>query len=560
MLLYKRLLKRTNTIDRHIGIFFEVLMRNKIGVGLIIIAFCIFLTKTTLFDRVLIKDAFNYVYKGMELKELSFSLFRPQAIGWPVFLSVIYFIFDVETLFEGMFYARSVSILLVCLSVVPLYILAAKLFENKKNHGAIYLLLIAYCLSPLVHFSARNAMTEPLFCFLILWSFVFLAGALEARAIIYSSLFASLAYWVRPNGIFQFAVILLTILLLQRGNFFRAVQLIALATAVFLFVSAPHLLLRYQQFGSPVDYGNNSKYFVESYAQVWDDDVEAPSFSAYIGSHTWKDYYEKFIQNGLFRILGTLKISLQPLWLGAFLCGVFLIIVRKRQEAYPILLLFFVTIGGLSLVYEVFGTIRHLIFLVPFIFLIGTFFISEVSFGKIKISNILAAGFIIYCIWICPQFPLYKVNHIKYPQVNDLWALWAVEQVEGNVAIVEGSSLLRMSQHYSHPAQDRIPLPFNQVEEHLQTIHPSLYPSLADAVIAFRKQNINYLVTDSVSRKKRPYLKELSDKKWHEAFELLKHFPFGDRGAHLFSINVYKIHYDKLPQKTSITDHRSIHD
>ncbi len=241
------------------------------------------------------------------------------------------------------------------------------------------------------------------------------------------------------------------------------------------------------------------------------------------------------------------RLLLPPLWVLLFLCGVVLAILQKRKETYSFVVLFAVSIAGLSLVYEVFGTVRHLIFFIPFMLLIATSCISRITIFNTNISNILTVLLLSYTVVTGPKIVYFKTSHIQVPEVKDQWALWAAEHLDGKIAMVEGGSVLRMSQHYTIPQMNRKPLSFGEVDENIYPIRPDVYASLADAVIDFKEQNIKYVITDLVGCKKRPYLNEISEKKWQNGFERLKYFPHGKRGANLLEVSIYKIHYDKLP-------------
>ncbi len=256
------------SIDQGISRVFSVLMWRKVFVFSAGLFLFYVLAYSTHFQQVLSKDAFFYVNKGMEIANGDFSLFHSHAVGWPVFLGICYKILGVENVFQGMFIARWLSILLFCAAVFPISALCKKVCGHDKTAGACILAVTVYVVSPQIQSMAQFAYTEPLFLVLTLYCYYFLAGnqPLRTREIVLASLLASLSYWVRANGLFQLFVILGMIVLWSGYDLRYCVKKGMLAVVVFFTVSAPHLIMRSMQFGSPFDYGPNSKYFVDDFS------------------------------------------------------------------------------------------------------------------------------------------------------------------------------------------------------------------------------------------------------------------------------------------------------
>ena len=229
---------------------------------------------------------------------------RPHAYGWPLFLAFFYWLLNVDNIFQAMFLARWVSIILTCCSVVLLGYFCKKMCGPKKYEGACVVAVTAYVLCFHIHKVAKVSYTEPLFLVLTLCCFYFMVSArpLKYREIFLAALFAGLSYWVRANGLFQLFVLLAVIALWSYKDVFRMLKDSLLAVFVFAGVSAPYLIMRHLQFGSAFDYGPNSKYFVDNFMQVWDESIPVPTFLEYLSTHGWHDYYYKFIEYGLFQI------------------------------------------------------------------------------------------------------------------------------------------------------------------------------------------------------------------------------------------------------------------
>ena len=537
-----------NSIDRFFGVVYRLLMYKNIGILFYLIGLLFILANTTLFDRVLREDAFCYIHKGMEITNGDFGLVRFQAIGWPLFLSIVYKILGVKELFIAMYVARWVSILCICLSVIPISIICKKVAGDKYSDGVCIVVLTAFSLSPLIYFAGRHAMTEPLFLLLALLCIVFMMEEKTTiRSIILASFFASLAYYVKPNGIFLLGVILITLFI--RGDFRRKalLQNLILALIVFILVSLPHLVVRYIEFGSPFDYGPNSKYFVDSYKEVWADNIPNPSIIEYLRSHNFHDYYNKFIDKGLLHVLNNIFSDsfVISIWRYLFVMSIIIsILIKKNKRYYPLFVLITVSIIGLSFVFHIFGNYRHLIYLIPFFLIFASGALCELEFIKnVKFVNIALTFVLAITIIYAPKIDFLKKNHFDIPVVKDIWAVWAAKNITGNVAIIEGGDLLVMSQYYKSDSKKRIQRKFDEVRQMIKPMRPGLYESMDQAIKDFKKMGIHYIITDKCNIHRRPYLKEIKKDKWKNIFQHMKYFEHGDKGAVLFGVNIYKVTY-----------------
>ena len=537
-----------NSFDRFIGVAYHLLMYKNIGILLYFIGLLFLFANITLFDRVLREDAFHYIYKGMEITNGDFGLVQFQTIGWPLLLSIVYKILGVKELFVAMYVARWVSILCICLSVIPISIICKKVLEDKYSDGVCIIVLTAFSLSPLILFTGKHAMTEPLFLLLALLCIVFMVGdKIIVKNISFASFFASLSYYVKPNGIFLLGVILITLFI--RGDSGKKVLLqnMALAFIVFLLVSSPHLIARYIEFGSAFDYGANSKYFVDSYKEVWADNIPKLSFIEYLRSHNFHDYYNKFIDKGLLHVINNIFSNgfVISIWRYLFVISIIIsLVIKRNQRYYPLFILIVVSIIGLSFVFHIFGNYRHLIYLIPFFLIFASGALCGLEFIKhVKVVNIVITFVLAVTIINIPNIEFFKESHIGIPVVKDTWAVWAARNVTGNVAIVEGGDLLVMSQYYKPDSDKRIQRKFGEVKQMIKPMRPGLYESMDHAIKDFKRMGINYVITDKGNIGRRPYLKEIKKDKWKHIFQHMNYFKHGDKGTVLFGVNIYKINY-----------------
>jgi len=288
-----------NMTDELIGRLFSKVIFKRVFFVISLVGLFLILIGSTPFNLVLRKDAYCYVNKAMECTNGDFSLVHFQSIGWPLFLGCVFLLFNIDDFFSAMFIARFVSIACTVFCIIPIYWICKKLTKGYNTWSATTVAIIAFMSNSLIHFAARNAITEPLFLILsLICGGYLISDKLTKKEIVLSSVFASLAHYVRPNGLFLMGVILATIFIKQFR--YKKIQIIDYGIVVLIFfaVSAPHLIARWSDFGSPFDYGQNSKYFVEHYEQVWSPNIKSPSFFEYFKTHSNLEIYEKFVTRG----------------------------------------------------------------------------------------------------------------------------------------------------------------------------------------------------------------------------------------------------------------------
>jgi hypothetical protein len=306
-----------NRADELIGSLFSKVIFKHVFFLIFLVGLLLILIGSTPFNLVLREDAYSYVNKAMECTNGDFSIVHFQSIGWPLFLGCVFFLFNINDLFSAMFIARFVSIACTVFCIIPIYWICKKLTKGYNTGSATTVAIIAFISNSLIHFAARNAITEPLFLILsLICGGYLITDKLTKKAIVLSSVFASLAYYVRPNGLFLMGIILVTVFIKQIR--YKKIQIInfGIVVLVFFAVSAPHLVARWSDLGSPFDYGPNSKYFVDHYEQVWAPNIKSPTFFEYLKTHSNSEIYEKFVIKGVQPVLRDFsKLIVQDYWM-----------------------------------------------------------------------------------------------------------------------------------------------------------------------------------------------------------------------------------------------------
>ena len=546
-----KLLHLVDKTDALIGRLFALCMYRNVGFVVLVAIYFIGMLPITPFPRILHEDAYAYVEKALEILSGDFTPPPRYHIGWPLMLAPVFALLQIDDLFTAMFAARWLSFACVLGSFIMIYVICKRLIEghNKYQIAAIAalctLMSTAFCTN-----IVRQAYSEPAFLLFNLISIYFLVDARATiKSVILATIFASLSYYVRPNGLFSIGAIALFLLTRSELDKTMKVKWALGAILVFFVVSAPHMISRYQTYGSVFSYGENSKILVDSSAQLWAPSIKAPTLVEYVKKSSFPDYYEKFIVKGLWQVLKTFYSGVMlKLWIIVFIASFIKTVIIVRDKKYDVFYVWIlVSLLGLSMVFHVFKSGRHLIYLMPVVLIVSFGFFSSMDHNsRVKFSNIVLLVILIFNVSWMPRVlqPIPK-GHLTIPEVIDDWAIWGAQHLEGKVAIVEGGNVLKISQHYSEFTPERkIILPFDQVDRKISYIRPGNYQRLEDALAEFKQLGIQYVITDGYHIKRRSYLRELKNEEWACRFQHLKYFKSWQKGSVLHDVNIYKVNFE----------------
>jgi hypothetical protein len=494
------------------------------------------------FLEVLRKDAFYYMLTGMRMTFGDWVPLHQHSVGWPMVLALAFKIADVQSVFTGMVLTRALSVLVTALWVVPFYGLCRKLLDERGTVIALTALATSHWLP----FIGAEAMSEPLFVFLSLCALYVLVDAdRSVLRVLAGAAAGGLAYYARPDGLFMLGVALFVALLATRRQGRNAYLLLAVPL-VFFAVSFFHLYPRYLAFGSPFDYGENSKYFVESYRQVWAPNVPAPTLHEYLSTHSWQEIYRKFVTEGLFRAVRYIPHLAERGWIYLMYASVlFYGLIRRDTKVLVLASLGAAYVVALSAVAQVFDSIRHVFVLVPVVLLLAAK-MAGCMLGWLRndrlanLATVLVVGWILMGVRL-PHNPLDEAFHIPY--VSDEWAQWSARNLYGRIAIVDGGDLIDMNQPYQTLGGFRS-LDRAEQEQVIQPFRPGLYNSLGEALVDFRKQGVTYVLVDTLNSRARPYLNEADSPQYANDLELVRRFKaMPDESWVVRDMRVYRVRY-----------------
>ena len=121
----------------------------------------------------------------------------PANNGWPIFLSFWFSIINLETSLDYMQMQKTISVVLSTLTIIPIYFLCRKFFDEKISLVGAAL----FAFEPRIILNSLLGITEPWFILLGISSLVIFLRY-GRRAILLSFVLASVCTIVRSEGIF----------------------------------------------------------------------------------------------------------------------------------------------------------------------------------------------------------------------------------------------------------------------------------------------------------------------------------------------------------------------
>ncbi len=472
------------------------------------------------------EDDYAYLLKSLEIAQGDLTPVRSQAIGTSLIFAPFFMLLHPASLSDAMIDARLLAIFASSLLLVPIY-LFARVYVARRY--AFIAALFAACY-PVILPSQISFTSEVLFLPLVALSLALLArGDRKPFFYVYTGAVAGIAYWVRPNGIFLLGILLLVTFVAGVASWRISryhLRYAVLSTVAFFVVSSPSLYLRYEAFGSAFDYGMNSKYFVDVYNQVWSDTDPAPTFRAFIHSHSVPALFKRFVIDGvgkpLFALVSGKSIDatgvIVPALVPLVLVGGWIALRRMyRDPTYATLIApFVVWFIGLAPIYIVFPFSRHLWGLVPAVIVLAVIGLEQLmEHTSATTVHLTVAGIALTLV-----MPVVAARIVQQPAPDPAWASWIAANVRGTVAIVEGGDLIMQ-----HVPDTRIggreQMSFYAPVTGLAVLRPGNLPSVEAAIGYFTEKHINVVVVDQHARATRPYLAHIDDPTYRDWFRLV---------------------------------------
>jgi hypothetical protein len=324
------------------------------------------------------EDTYVYVLGAFSVINGDFSQPDRKALGWSIFMSPFYLLTDSTDLLDYLNITRILSIAISTVTIIPMYILARRFFDEKYS-------LMASCLfafEPHLNYNSVLGLSEPLFIFGIVLASIFILQKNHNWYFYLSFLLAGIVWWVRFNGLVMVMILSIVFFVVYKPsskNFLKYLVCIGL----FLIIVSPILIQRYDQFGDPLYFAVSDNHFIgDAYSNyaVNTKDIEY-SASDYIQDNGVISFVERFGLTGLHIMVLDMFKMLFPYLIFLLPFGVLFSIrsfAQDKDYIKSIWILLLVNLGSLIIVFSTWGDMRLIYHVFPFIIIISTIVIQRV--------------------------------------------------------------------------------------------------------------------------------------------------------------------------------------
>ena len=324
------------------------------------------------------EDTYVYVLGAFSVINGDFSQPDRKALGWSIFISPFYLLTDSTDLLDYLNITRILSIAISTVTIIPMYILARRFFDEKYS-------LMASCLfafEPHLNYNSVLGLSEPLFILGVVLASIFILQKNHNWYFYLSFLLAGIVWWVRFNGLIMVMILSIVFFVVYKPsskNFLKYLVCIGL----FLIIVSPILIQRYDQFGDPLYFALSDNHFIgDAYSNhaINTKDIEY-SASDYIQDNGVISFVERFGLTGLHIMALDMFKMLFPYLIFLLPFGVLFSIrsfAQDKDYIKSIWILLLVNLGSLIMVFSIWGDMRFMYHVFPFIIIISTIVIQRV--------------------------------------------------------------------------------------------------------------------------------------------------------------------------------------
>ena len=391
------------------------------------------------FGAPLLLDSFAYLRKAVELSQGNIVPIESHAIGWSLMLMPFVAAFRSAAPMTQMDVARLAGCLVGALVVVPTAVVAREVLPPSARAWPVVAVAFA---EPLVRVST-SAFAEPAIT-LVLTGVVaaLLAARRRHEALAVGAALAGFAMWLHPTAIvvpFIGAAVLASMFGLR-----ASLQLSARLFAVALVLAAPVATQRLLAFGSPLAYGQNNRFFVDSENDLWAADAASPGIVEYLRTHSAAQVLDRLVIRGAWRELGHFAVSVVHLPVVPFLIVGCAIAVRESSLRAVVVAMALFLAAWLP-AYDLFGTGRHLVPALPFALVLAAAGLARATASLPRAAAWSVAAIIAF---VCSETIVAQIarrDALSDPRIDGIAAgRWIAEHARGRLAMVEGHELVMM--------------------------------------------------------------------------------------------------------------------
>ena len=462
----------------------------------------------------LVVDSLSYFLYSTETISLGHlpTTWTPINNGWPIFIAFWFSIINLENTLEYMQLQRTISIILSTLTVIPVYFLCRKFFNDKLSLIGASIFIF----DPRIILNSLLGITEPLFILLSTTALVFFLKY-KRKEIIFAFILVSLCTTVRSEGIFVFLT--LTILFLIKYKISKEIIKTYLpALIIFVLILIPVMDYRIEITGSDGIFLRAIESSTQSISTTNQEGIE----KIFEGAKLFVSY------------LGWIMI---PVFI-VFLPFGSIQLFRKKIENTSFIIIFLI-VSSIPIFYAYMvqaQDTRYLYVLYP-IFCVLSLFAVQSYISKINRKNIVIVLIILGI--LSSSIIFYEFKKIDYEKEKELYQI-------GKIAskIISATNVHPTESRYISVAQipDQWPFVFHDDMYMIKRISIGNVDNLEDYILNSRDELTHIIVDDNPNLPK--FLQDVN--KNEEKYEYLKKIFDSKNEGFNHQMKIFEIDYEKL--------------
>tara|TARA_B100001123_G_C15344716_1_gene1036483 strand:- start:10052 stop:11686 length:1635 start_codon:yes stop_codon:yes gene_type:complete len=360
----------------------------------------------------LYKDNLDLTMRAFAHLDGNFEVSPNRNFGWSIFQSPFLLLTNSENFLDYSKIIRLLGIGVSTSSIFLMYFLSRKFFNQKYSLASCSL----FAFYPQLNQISGLGQTEPLFIMSIMASLLFILRKNNDKLIFFSFMLAGIAYSIRPMGM----IIIIVLIIIYLINFKKNLKPLKflLCIAIFILIILPISVVRYDQYGDPLYYGDVSKGFVSTTSMLNAINVESTSASEFINNEGIYTFFELFIVSGIINsIKGIFAVSF-PYLLFLIPVGILLSFKTKPEIKKFILSNWILIISyGLSLtiVSAIVLSPRFFLPLIPFLIIFSILPIQKLCNLQINFKNYQNISLIVIISLILSISVYYTITEFSSP-------------------------------------------------------------------------------------------------------------------------------------------------
>lgn len=381
-------------------------------------------------------DNFDYTLRGIAHSEGDFSQSPKKMSGWPIFVSPFFLLIDSDSFLDYSNTLRLLGMSVSTLTIIPMYCLSRKFFDQKFSIVAASLLAF----EPHLNYNASFGFSEPLYIITIILAFYFIVSNKEKFSYI-SFVFAGLAWWIRIEGFIIFIAISVIFLFNFKKTSWH-IPKYALCILIFLLIISPILIIRGEQYGDPFYFYYNENLFeTKDYINNNSENLDPNYFDEKVPI----ELVPQFILGGLSNILFLLSRILFPYLIILLPFGIIFSLrtINQDPKLTKINWIFILTcIGSLAFLVYLVPERRFLFFLFPFLIIFAVIPIQRlIDNGLSTFSFSQKQKKIVLCGIICIVIVLSGLFSLRYDKLDGEEEMEKIEFARILVHDLDGNSI-----------------------------------------------------------------------------------------------------------------------